>query len=210
MSEAKKKIFGPLEISVFVIAVILLAYIGLKSGGGSIIEKTEQVEITNNPNNGGREGPRKKHQSSTENESIEMVLRQIADQYSSGTGTTKGQTKKKLDKIPMTKDEMAFLEEVKEKNKDKIKEDKSTDWFSILRASHKTYTKVRSTFEKAGIDVEATDNITSALANEVAAKTVYSKLEELFDIPEQETKAFAKKGEKAISDWARFVEENRQ
>ena len=203
MSIKKKKIFGPLEITIFIAAIGLLAYIGLKSGGGSIIEKTESLEITNNPK--GSAEPKIRKDQPSEDESVEAVLRQISDQFSGETGDY--QEQKKKEKEVMSADERAFLEEVKEKNPDK---DSTTDWFSILRASHKTYTKVKSAFESAGIDVKAAENLTSSLANEVAAKAVYSKLEETFGIPEKEAKAFAEKGEKALSDWAWFVEEKSQ
>ncbi|MFT5386308.1 MAG: hypothetical protein ACI8VT_002853 [Saprospiraceae bacterium] len=207
MIEKKKKIFGPLEISLFIGAMLLLAYIGLKSGGGNVMEKTETVEITDNPMQSGGEERAKRKFSEKEDESVEMILQQIVDQFSKGETDFQGQ--KKSEKIVMSEDEKAFLEEVKERKEPEVKND-SVDWFSILRASHQTYTNVKSVFEDAGIDVSAAENVTSALANEAAANVFSAKMKEMFDIPEKDTKAFAKKGEKALSDWARFVEEKTQ
>ena len=202
--EKKKKIFGPIEIFAFLATVGILGYIALKGGGGSILERTETVEITDNPNFVGGEKKAKKSRNEDE-ESVEMILGQIADQYSSGKSTQS--TPKQLEKAGMSKDELEYLEEVKQKKKVEESDD-SIDWFSVLRTSHKTYSNVKSAFEKAGINVESVEgNVASKLANEVAARSFYNKLEEMFDIPSEDARAFAEKGEKAVSDWARFVEE---
>jgi predicted transcriptional regulator len=207
MLEKKKKIFGPLEIIVFIAAMLLLVYIGIKSGGGNVFERKETVEITDNPKQSGGEERAKRKLSEKEDESVEMILQQIADQFSKGE--TDFQAQKKLEKTVMTQDEKDFLEDVKKRKEPEAVSD-SVDWFSILRASHKTYTKVKDVFENAGIDVSAAENVTSGLANEAAANALSAKMKEMFNIPEKDTKAFAKKGEKALSDWARFVEEKTQ
>jgi len=202
--EKKKKIFGPIEIFAFLATVGILAYIVLKGGGGSILERTETVEITDNPNFVGSEKKAKEYRADEE-ESVEMILEQIADQYSNDTPAQS--TQKQLKNAGMSKDELKYLEEVKQKKKVEKKDD-SLDWFSILRTSHKTYSNVKSAFEKAGINVESVEgNVASKLVDEVAARSFYNKLEEMFDIPSEDARAFAEKGEKAVSDWARFVEE---
>ncbi len=208
MENKKKKLFGPIELFAFIATVGVLGFLAFKGGGGSIMERTEHVEITDNPRTVG--GPKKKREYyPTDDESVEMILQQIADQYGNGS-TSSWKTQKKLKEAGMTEDEVEFLEEVKEQKKTE-NPSKSVDWFAVLRSSHKTYSKVKSVFEKAGIDVEkAGGDVTSKLANEVAARTFYSKMEEMFDISKEDSKAFAKKGEQALSDWARFVEEKRQ
>lgn len=206
MSERKKKIFGPIEIFAFLATVGILAFLGLKQSGGRFMERTEQIEIIDNPSHNGGKKQKRKYESTNE-ESVEAILEQLADQYSGGKASY---PKQQLEDAGISKDEMEFLEEVKEK---KLRENEapSIDWFSVLRSSHKTYAKVKSVFENAGIDVDqAESNLTSKLANEVAARTVYSKIEEVFNIPEDDARAFAQKGEKALSDWARFVEEKKQ
>jgi hypothetical protein len=47
------------------------------------------------------------------------------------------------------------------------------------------------------------------LKNELVANMVYSKIEELFQIPEEKARAFGETGKKAMSDWAKFVDENK-
>jgi len=203
----QKKIFGPLEIVVFLITVGLLAYMAFKSGGINITERTETVEIVDDlKEQDARRAPRKYRE--TEEENVDVILRQIADQYSGKPSNTPVQ--KEVKSQQMSQDELAYLESVKQKEKQKRKAE-SVDWFSVLSASHKTYKKVKSAFENAGIDVEkAENNVTSKLVNEVAARSFYNKMEEMFDIPKEDAKAFAAKGEKALSDWARFVDEKAQ
>ena len=205
MSESKKKIFGPIEIFAFLATVALLAYIGLKSGGGSIVERTESVELIEDRSRIGGSQENRKYRQDNE-ESVETILRQIADQYS-GKPVKKAKVQQQMKAAKMSEDELEYLEKVKQEKK-KENTDQSIDWFAVLKTSHKTYKNVKSAFQKAGIDVEtAEDNVTSKLVNEVAARSFYAQIEELFDIPEKETRAFAEKGEKAVSDWARFVEE---
>lgn len=204
MSEPKKKIVGPLELTVFIGVLILLAYIVLKSGGGSIIERTETVEIVNDNNRIGK-AQNENYRSQDKDAGVEEILRQIEDQYSGTPGTTPS-SDKSVPSAKMSKDERQYLESVKEE-KEKKARDEGVDWFSVLRASHKTYKNVKSVFEKAGIDVQAAENVTSELANEAVARSFYSNLEKTFQIPEEEARAFAGKGQKALSDWARFVEE---
>lgn len=207
MSENKKKIFGPLEIFTVLLVIALLAYMAMKNGGISIMERTETVEILDKPNNENRQ-PRKYRP--TEEEHVDNILRQIADQYAGKPSQTNTQVRKEAIKKEMSPDEMAYLESVKQKEQKKSKQE-SIDWFTVLSTSHKTYKRVKSVFEKAGIDVgQAEANVGAKLVDEVAARTFYSKMEELFDIPEEEARAFAGKGEKALSDWARFVDEKGQ
>ena len=88
----------------------------------------------------------------------------MADQYANGKRPKSAP--KQLENAGMSEDEIDFLENVKEK-KEKTQPDNAIDWFSVLEKSHKTYTSVKSVFEKAGINVDsAEDNVTSKLVNE--------------------------------------------
>lgn len=197
-----------MEIGAFVITVIVLGYIGLKKGDGSMFQRIENVQIIDNAKEEGGEKQIREYDASKDEENVEDILAQIANQHASGVSTYKEE--RQLEKVGMSEDELRYLDEVKRKNQ-KNKSTNSADWFSILRGAHKTYSSVKTAFEEAGIEVDLVDDdVSSALVNEVAARTFSAKMNDLFGIPEEETRAFAKKGEKALSDWARFVEEQKQ
>lgn len=208
MTEKKKKIIGPLELITLLLAIGLIGYIVLQNGGIGMMEKTEHIEIIDNPRQGETKKRVRKYEYKEDSEDVEAVLRQIANQYAGERINRK--TEKKLEDAGMSKGEVNFLKGVQAKKRERPEMD-SVDWLAVFNASRKTYAKVKSVFENAGIDVEETeDKVTSKIVNDVTANVFYSKLEEVFNISEADAKAFAQKGERALSDWARFVEENKE
>lgn len=205
---SERKIIGPMELVILLVALLLIAYIVLKSNGGNVYERNENVQIVDNPEEEG--GKKQIRNFEMQNEDrVEVILQQLSEHYVDENNTT---PKDRL--IPdkaISDDEMNYLEEVKEKHKQQ--EDTSlnpSDWYSILKTSHKTYNKIKSVFEDADASGKAVkeDNVSKMLENAIVANTIYSKIEELFQIPEEDAKAFAKQGKKAVSDWAQFVEQN--
>lgn len=208
MSGEKKKILGPFEIITFLLAIAIIAYIVFQQDGIDIMERTEQIEIVDNPGYASEKKKVRKYENPQSEENIEAVLRQIANEYT--TKDVNPEAEKKLEKAGMSKGEVNYLRGLKER-KTTMKEEESIDWLAVFNASRKTYAKVKSVFEKAGIEIEETeDKVVSGLINEVAAKTFYTKIEETFNISEAEARAFAQKGERTLSDWARFMEENKK
>jgi len=205
--ESKRKIIGPIEMVVLAIALGLIAYILLKSSGGNVYESTENIQIVDNPDEKGRGGQIRNYEMQDEDR-VEVILQQLSENYVDENNAI---SKERLnpDKL-IPEDEMAYLEEVKKKHKEEETSISPSDWFAILQTSHKTYNKIKTVFEDAdssGKPVEG-DNVSNMLENAIVAKSVYSKIEELFNIPEEDAKAFAEQGKKAVSDWAEFIEQN--
>ncbi len=210
MSAPKKKILGPIEIVSFLAAIIIIGYITLKSNGGKVYERAESTEITNNPTGEGQTYSGRRANTQREDQKVEDILRQISDQFGEDK-VVRSVPNDKSSQPSMSKDELNYINQVRNKKKEDARTDEEIDWFSILKASHKTYSKVKNVFEDAGIDIgDAERGVSTALVNEAAERTIYRKLEEYFDIPPEKTKDFAQKGQQKISDWARFVDENKE
>jgi len=206
--ESKRKIIGPIEMVVLAIALGLIAYILLKSSGGNVYESAENIQIVDNPDEKGRGGQVRNYEMQNEDR-VEVILQQLSENYVDEKNAI---PKERLnpDKL-IPEDEMVYLEEVKKKHKEEETSISPSDWFTILQASHKTYNKIKTVFEDAdssGKPVEG-DNVSNMLENAIVAKSVYSKIEELFNIPEEDAKAFGEQGKKAVSDWAEFIEQNK-
>lgn len=202
----KKKIIGPVEWASIIALLGLLVYMGLRYGDGTLVQKTETVELTDNPSQGGDNAP-KRYIDRGKEANVDAILRQIADQYGDDYVVSKNDPI--LEDAGMSKSEAKFLETVKKQKKKDVDSKQDVDWFSILRTSHKTYKKVKSALEDSGIEFdEVEDKVSTALINEAASRTFYSKLERTFGISEERSKSFAEEGSRAVSDWARFVEEN--
>jgi hypothetical protein len=209
MTLPKKKILGPIEIVTLLGLIILIGYITLKSGGGKVYERSESTQITNNPTGEGLEYSGRRPNKDLENQKVEDILRQISDQFGKEnvvrTEVTESNTPQ------MSADELRYINDVRRQTEEETPPGKDINWFQILKASHKTYSKVKDVFQDAGIDIsEAERGITSTLVNEAAERTIYNKMEEYFNIPADKTEAFARSGQRKISDWARFVDESKE
>jgi len=204
--EPKRKIIGPLELGVLVIALGLIAYILLKSSGGNVYERSEKTQIVDNPSVEERKKQIRNYEMQ-DDDRVEVILQQLSEHY---TDNTPAPVESINEEKAISEDEMNFFEDVKKRKAQDTNTISPSDWLAILQTSHKTYKKIKSVFEDADASGKPVkeDNVSRLLQNELVANTVYSRIEELFGIPEAEVKNFADQGKKAVSDWAEFVEEN--
>lgn len=203
---SKKRIIGPVEIVAIILVLAILAYILMQNDNFSMLEKTETVEIVDNPNSDTEKKRVRSYRAGEENDRVEVILQQLADQFSAGTEVSN--IEKEKISTDLSEDEMDYITEVKKEHED---EAQSIDWFAVLKASHDTYRKVKSTFSDAGIEVDLdAGQVSTVLQNEIVAQSFYRRLEETFRIPEADARRFAEKGQKAVSDWAKFVEEQQK
>lgn len=207
MSEPKKKLIGPLELSVLLATLVLIAYILLKSNGGKVYERAHSTQITDNPTIGKKGKQTRDYSPSDNEESVELILQQLSENFTDKNADIE---KEELwEENAVSSDELDFFKDVKKRYSEQDEIRNPADWLSILKASHKTYSKLKSVFEEAGDSKKPVkeDNVSSLLENAIVANMIYSRLEEDFNIPKEEAKAFANKGKKALSEWAKFVEE---
>lgn len=195
-----KKLITPTELFFLMVAILIMIYVFMSKNDINFTKKTETVEIVKNPNTNKTRSTEERKKASAKraaekkikDKEVEAMLDKLKKNNLYGEeGTTK------------------FAKEVK-KNQSSSKDD-SSDIFSTIKASHKTYTKVKELFTPEGEEPTSTlEDVGALLKNETVRNTVFKRLEDAFEIPEEESEAFAKKGKKALSDWAKFVEEHKE
>ena len=211
MSE-KRKLLGPLEWTMFVLAICILGYIVLQKGGIHVIEQSATTEIVDNPGSSDFRQKKRPYRERKTDESVEAVLKELAVQFSAKE-EAHIKTTQKMEEKGMSRDEVKYYKGVKKKYEafDKIKDAK--DWFKVLKSANDTYRKLQSTFGKAAgqsPEAVASTDVESVLNNARSAKDVYANLKNYFGISEEDAKAFAERGKRTLSDWAQFVEEQQK
>lgn len=214
--EEKKRIISKFEVVLVVLAVVLMGYLFMKSKGKSIATISETVEITDNPKS--KKEYVKKGKSAEEkrrSKDVEDMLKQL-------DGREEGRNYKPNHLVSANNiakenspDEDRFFKLVSQKYKENGLENDSPDFFKLLKNSRNTYRTVRNFFAdpnetpKSELETLAED-VSFLLQNKTVASSIYAQLEEQFNIPQDKSKAFAEQGKKAVSDWATFVEENKE
>lgn len=212
MSE-KRKLLGPIEWIMFIVAIGILGYIVLQKGGIHVVERSETTEIVDNPGSTDfRQKKARPYRESKTDESVEAVLKELAVQFSEKEEAHL-ETTQKMEEKGMSRDEVNYYKDVKKKYEafDKIKDAK--DWFKVLKTANDTYHKLQSTFGKAAgqsPEAVASTDVESVLNNAKSANDVYASLKNYFGISEEDAKAFAERGKRSLSDWAQFVEEQQK
>ena len=77
----KRKILGPLELGILIVALGLIAYIILKSKGGNVYERSENIQIIDNPKAEGGEKQIRNYEM-REEDRVEVILQQLSEVYS--------------------------------------------------------------------------------------------------------------------------------
>jgi len=208
--KSSNKILGPFEKIVLIGSLVLLAYLAFQRGGFKVSEKTEDVEIIDNPHSQNWKQKKRKYDTKEESSAVDAVLAELAEQYSKGE---KVQPKN----ADLSNDEAEYLDDMQAKYKLDEQVKNAKDWFAVLKASHSTYNKVKSLFDDANPTSDkparsggGAENIEEVLKDKEKASEVYYKLQDYFGISKEDISAFAKSGKKAVSDWAEFVEEKKK
>ena len=188
------------------LAVGILAYLAFQKGGFKLSEKSEEVIIIDNPHLSEQHQKIRTHKPKEDPRSDELILAEMADQFSKPDSPSKEQLKN----LGLDEDEAEYYSEVQARHEFDQAVKNVKDWFQILKSSHETYGKVKNIFE--GIDSNAVkkEKLDQVMSDDSDADEVYSKMKELFGISSDDVKAFAAKGQKALSDWADFVEEQKK
>ncbi len=220
MSEPKKrKILSPFEWGVFFIAIGILAYvlIGSNEGGFSVMEQTENIEIKDNPHASKGAQKTRRYNETQEEESVEAVLKQLATQFSKEKSPQEPEISSSAMSIKkqksISKEEMKYYEGLKQSEKISDKIRNAGDWFKTLKSAHDTYQKIESVFSEASGQAPKElneEDLKNALDNAKSAQNIYTNLREMFNISEEQSREFAQRGKKTLSDWAQFIEENQK
>ncbi|MEL6926741.1 MAG: hypothetical protein AAFO94_22060, partial [Bacteroidota bacterium] len=195
-SPSSKKILGPFEKLMLIGALALLVYLAFHRGGFKVAERTEEVTITDNPHDNEWQQKKRSYQSAAAEEtdtSVDAVLAELADQYARGQeGSTLSRNAGPGGQL--SKEEAEYIEDIKDKYTLDETVRNAKDWFAVLKASHSTYSKVKSLFE--GLDTSATEKeeVGAILEDAEQSRQLYYKLQDWFNIPKEDIDAFAKSG----------------
>lgn len=212
----KKKLLSSFEWLMFIIAVGIIGYIMYDKNDGnfSIMEKTESIEIVDNPHASKARQKKRVYQNEAQDESVEAVLRELAEEFSNEKSSSTRSAKTNLsDQQQISAEEREYMEDLKsnEKISDKIRN--ATDWFNTLKSAHTTYQKLQSVFSEASgqaPDEIEKEGLESLWENAENAETIFSNLSKTFNISEEQSRDFARRGKQTLSDWAQFIEENQK
>ena len=205
-----KSILGPFEKIVLVVAVVTLIYAAFKRGGYKVAEKTEEIQIIDNPHSDKSNKKTRTFKPQADSESVDAVLSEIANQFSKAGHRDGLKNEKRLKEMGLSEDEADYFEEVKNNHELDEAVQSARDWYNILKTSHQTYGKVKSMFESISESATEDQKVDEVLQDENKSQEVYYKMQDWFDIPADDVRAFAKKGKKALSEWAEFVEESKR
>ncbi len=206
MTEEKRRLLGPIEKLVLVLAVLLIAYVVYKNDDINFVERSESVQIIDKPH-AGKAAKTRVYRPEESDARVEAALEQLARQFS-GESTT---ATSNWEQMGLSEDEGYYYEQVKKRNDWDTSIKRAGDWLTLLRASHKTYSQLQSVFSDViGKPKEeiAADDVNFLMKNERSAEHVYSRIEQIFNIPKSDIQSFADKGRRAVSDWADFIENN--
>lgn len=208
----KKKVMRPFEWFMLFTCVAIVGLVCLHEGGISLIKKTETVEIVERPIENRKKATSVRYRDEDIDRNVDQVLKDIAREFSDEGEGKKRVSKRDLRKKGLDKQEAEYINQVKKEQKEKGTLENAKDWYNVLKTSHETYSKVKGVFNNATGQEEATVDkgmIRDILENDMLSNTVFSQIEEKFNIPKERSEAFAKAGKKQLDDWAAFVEANK-
>ncbi|MEM8906636.1 MAG: hypothetical protein AAGD05_02215, partial [Bacteroidota bacterium] len=111
----------------------------------------------------------------------------------------------------ISRSELNYYQDLQQNEKITSQLKDAKDWLTTLKSAHQTYQKLQSVLSEASgqapeeIEQEGLESIWQNAQN---VDYIYSELQKRFDIPEAQSREFARRGRKTLSDWAQFIEEN--
>lgn len=216
MEQEKKRIISKFEVILTVLAVIMVGYLIMHKGGMHLVKQTETVELTDNPTSKKQYKKKEKSVEKRQQErDVEKMLRNLDGRkegrdYNSNRLTSAMEVEEGSDS-----DESRFVDLLRNRYMQESSEEPSVEFLQLLKTSRNTYRAVRDLFadpnETPKSELETlVEDVSSLLQNETVANTIFQQIENQFNIPAEESAAFAKKGKAAVSDWADFVEEHKE
>ncbi len=203
-----KKVMKPIEWVFLILCVLILVYVGLESVGIHLVDRTEETEWVENPS--GPEVYTPPREDEEMNANVDATLQTIARRFHNDEAQDRRSSKRELQQEGLSPEAARYMEGVQERAEDR----EGTNWLETIRTSYETYQSVRSLFNTLSGQEEETElpaeTVGSLLENPVIADQIYSSIERNFSISEEQSRAFAKQGKKALSDWATFVDENKE
>ena len=201
--EKERKIIGPLEWFSLIASFLIFAYVMVRHGGCHPVVRSESTELIENPGGGTWGGENRRSYKSSNEESVNKVLAEIADHFSGG----KNPDYKAFRKEGITEDEINFYDQLKKEYGHKI--GKAKNWYQLLKTSRKTYQSVSDVFSKASGQPAGTlrpNDIQEILDHPERSTKLFKQFANRFNKSSGEIEAFARRSPSQLSDWALWLE----
>ncbi len=201
----RRKLIRPYELLLLIFALLLIVYFVLQSLGVDSMKRSEEVSFLDRSN-----GPSEPiRRDSRYDESTDAVVKELAERFADSD--ERMTNTKALREKGLSEEEAKFYKNVKQsKSDDNLS---AAEWVGILQGSLKTYNTLKAIFDEAdGVENKEVNEqtIEFVFSNPTIKTTVFNEIEQHFGIPNSTLNAFAARGSRALSDWATFVDQNKQ
>jgi len=191
-----------------IVCVLILVYVGLESVGIHLVNRSEDTQWIENPQGAEEYVPPREDEEMNAN--VDATLQNIARRFHDDDVQDRRSTERELQQDGLSREAARYMENVQ----DRAAQNEDINWLETIRKSYNTYQNVRSIFNTlSGQEAETElppETLGKVLENPAVADQIYSSIERNFAIPEEQSRAFAKEGKKALSDWATFVDKNKE
>ncbi|MEM9885861.1 MAG: hypothetical protein AAF849_08215 [Bacteroidota bacterium] len=204
----KKRIIKPYELILLVIIGFIFIHLGLKSVGINTVNRSEEVNWLDRPS--GPEAPISLEDRERDQQ-VDEVLENIAVQFAEDRRRNRTSSKRDLKKKGLSEDEAKYYKDVQQR--EATEGMSPSDWVDAVQTSYKTYKTVKNIFDTVDGRQEEkldTEDMERVLSDAELRNRTFSNLEQTFNIARPQLEAFAQRGSRALSDWATFVDENKQ
>lgn len=198
---------------IFVLALFALLFILQKLGVKSVYTKEVSTSVDFNSAEY-QQREMVKSSAPKDETAVDNTLQDIAKQFAGEVFSDPREREKAQANIQrLTEDEKKFYSTVKKEHSmsDQLRD--AENWLNILRASRNTYREVQDIFGAAGQGAAPetkTGDLSGLLSDSAASELAFSKLRNVFGIPEAESRKFAAGGNKSVSDWAGWIEKQKE
>ncbi len=203
--EERSKILGPFEWTILLLGLGLIAYLTLQKAGFKMVERSEETTFID-PANSHQISPRSKKTSKSEIQ-VNKMLAEIAatfhENHSKESAVSASEDLQQ--RWNLSESEARFYDKIQKNTGLQDQFQSTKDWFRFLNASRKTYRELENIFSELSPQQKPETNATAILQNEAAASDFYQKLEDRYDLPNQEAHSFFQQGKNNLEDWAAFL-----
>ena len=200
--EKERKIIGPLEWFSLIAGFLIFGYAMVRHGGCHPVMRTESTELIENPGGGSWEETRQAYKTGNE-ESVNQVLAEIANQFSGG----KNPAYKSFPKEGISEDEIIFYHQLEKLYSHKI--EKAKNWYQLLKTARSSYQSVSEVFSKVTGQPAATlrpSDFRQILDHPEKSAKLFNQFANRFNKSSLEIEAFASRSPSQLSDCAIWLE----
>jgi hypothetical protein len=202
MSDINRPLIRPFEKFLLFVGIILFALIYLQNKTGKVVQNVENEDFTKGF-----------FARTTPPENVKTdPLPSIANVFSEKQLQDEPDFWKDL---KLSEGEKDFFKSLRNRHKTDLAEAEkpAQNWLNTLQSARLTYGKVSDIFREIdpkGRYLTPEKLISAVLSDSLKSEIAFVQIEQLFKIPREDARSFAREGNESLTDWALFVEEKQQ